>query len=303
MSLMQELGMLIGRHAGEARPQVAHTNIPGLIVAASSSPTEPLHHIFEPVFVLVVQGVKKIELGDSAFRYGIGEYLVVSVDLPISSRVDRASVDIPCLSVALTLKPAAIATLLLETAGDAVHSGEGNLAGLGVSNAPPELLDAVLRMLRLLDRPRDARVLAPSIEREILWWLLCGPQGGMVRQIGLADSRLSQITCAVRWIRANYARALRIDDLSELAGMSVSTFHRHFRAITTMTPLQYQKQVRLQEARVRLLSQADDAATIGFSVGYNSPSQFTREYSRFYGVTPGRDAARLKIDATTAENT
>lgn len=123
------------------------------------------------------------------------------------------------------------------------------------------------------------------------------------RQIGLADSRLSQITCTVRWIRANYAKTLRIDDLSEMAGMSISTFHRHFRAITTMTPLQYQRQIRLQEARVRLLSQADDAAMTGFSVGHNSPSQFSREYSRFYGVTPCRDAVRLKTNAANAENT
>jgi len=294
MSPMQELRTLIARYAGAERPATVHTHIPGLIVAASYAPTEPIHRVFEPVFVLVAQGSKKIMLGERAFRYGAGEYLVVSVDLPISSHVESASADRPCLSVGLTLKPATIATLLLEIAGNAPHVMESDLPGLGVSRAPQELFDAVLRLLRLLDRPRDALVLVPTVERELLWWLLNGPQGGMVRQIGLADSRLSQISHTIRWIRVNYAQTLRIKDLSEIAGMSISTFHRHFRAITTMTPIQYQKQVRLQEARVRLLSQPEDVATVGFSVGYNSPSQFSREYSRFYGVPPGRDAACLR---------
>lgn len=294
MSPMQELRALIARHAGAERPATVHTRIPGLIVAASYQPTEPIHHVFEPVFVLVAQGSKKVMLGDRAFRYGAGEYLVVSVDLPISSHVESASAARPCLSVGLMLKPATIATLLLEIAGSAQNMAESGPPGLGVSKAPHELLDAVLRLLRLLDRPKDAPVLISSVERELLWRLLSGPQGGMVRQIGLADSRLSQIGHTIRWIRANYSETLRIEQLSEMAGMSISTFHRHFRAITTMTPVQYQKQVRLQEARVRLLSQHEDVAAVGFSVGYNSPSQFSREYSRLYGIPPGRDAVRLR---------
>ncbi|MFL9913046.1 AraC family transcriptional regulator [Paraburkholderia sp. RL17-337-BIB-A] len=291
---MQELRTLIARHAGTKRPATVHTHIPGLVVSASYEPTEPIHHVFEPVFVLVAQGSKNVMLGDTAFKYGSGEYLVVSVDLPISSHVESASTDKPCQSVGLMLKPATVATLLLEIAGNAPSIPESNLPGLGVSKAPGELLDAVLRLLRLLDRPKDALVLVPSVERELLWWLLSGPQGGMVRQIGLADSRLSQIGHTIRWIQASYSETLRIEKLAEMARMSVSTFHRHFRAITTMTPVQYQKQVRLQEARVRLLSQQEDVAAVGFSVGYNSPSQFSREYSRFYGVSPGRDAIRLR---------
>jgi AraC-like DNA-binding protein len=301
MSPLRELRTLIARHAETGRRSVVPMHIPGLIVASVSSPTEPIHHVFEPVFVLVAQGAKKIMLGNRAFRYGAGEYLVVSVDLPIASHVESASADKPCLSIGLTLKPSTIATLLLEIAGNTPSVGEQDLPGLGVSKAPHELLDAVLRLLRLLDRPRDAPVLLPSVERELLWWLLCGPQGGMVRQIGLADSRLAQINHTIRWIRANYAETLRIEDLSEMARMSISTFHRHFRAITTMTPVQYQKQVRLQEARVRLVSQSEDVAAVGFSVGYNSPSQFSREYRRFYGISPGRDVARLRdIAARTA---
>jgi transcriptional regulator GlxA family with amidase domain len=169
---------------------------------------------------------------------------------------------------------------------------------MGVSKAPGELLDAVVRLLRLLDHPTDVPVLAPLIEREILWRLLCGEQGPMLRQIGLADSRLSQLSHAIRWIRANYAKMLRIEELAQMAAMSVSSFHRHFRAVTSMSPIQYQKQIRLQEARARLLAQSKDVAAVGFAVGYDSPSQFSREYSRVYGAPPGRDAARLRSAPT-----
>ncbi|QKJ88201.1 AraC family transcriptional regulator [Paramixta manurensis] len=294
MTPLQELSTLIARHAGPLRPAIVQTAIPGLVVSAQSTPSEPIHHVFEPMFVLVVQGTKKVMLGERVFRYGAGEYLVVSVELPIASHIEFATVNEPCLAVGLMLKPTMIASLLLERAGNMPRSAMVKHPGLGVSPASHEVGDAVLRLLRLLDRPDDAVVLAPAIEREILWWLLNGPQGAMVRQIGLADSRLARIGHAIRWIRANYAQLLRIEDLSALAGMSESSFHRHFRAITTMTPGQYQKQVRLQEARVRLLTHTDDVATIGFSVGYNSPSQFSREYSRFYGIPPGRDAIRLR---------
>lgn len=137
----------------------------------------------------------------------------------------------------------------------------------------------------------------PGIEREILWRLLHGEQGSLVRQIGLADSRLSQISHSIRWIRTHFAEALRVDDLASRAQMSLSTFHRHFRAVTAMTPIQYQKQVRLQEARARLIAESGDVASVGFAVGYDSPSQFSREYSRLFGVPPGRDAARLRTIA------
>jgi AraC-like DNA-binding protein len=294
MAPLQELRMLIARHAGGARPATVHTHIPGLIVSASYARTVPVHHVFEPVFVLVAQGSKQILLGGRRVRYGAGKYLVVTVDLPISSHVEAASAERPCLSVGLTINPASVASLLLQVAESLPEVADGSLAGLGVSNATPELIDAVLRLVRLLDRTKDAQVLASSVEREILWRLLTGPQGAMVRQIGLADSRLTQIGHTIRWIRANYAEKLRIDTLSAMAGVSVSTFHRQFRAITTMTPIQYLKQVRLQEARIRLLSRSVDVAGVGFSVGYNSPSQFSREYSRLYGSSPGRDAVRLR---------
>ncbi len=169
--------------------------------------------------------------------------------------------------------------------------------GFAVSDAPPELLDPILRLLRLFDRPRDIAVLAPMLEREILWRLLNGEQGWMVRQIGTADSSLSQIARAIRWIRAHFAESFRIEEPAREAHMSVATFYRHFRAVTAMSPLQYRKRIRLQHARARLMADSHDVAGVGFAVGYESPSQFSPEYSRMFGAPPGEDGARLKAGA------
>ena len=234
MGLMEpllEICSLIAGHAGAGEIASARTAIPGLHLAAASVTTEPINHVYEPVFGLVAQGAKSIVLGDKVFDYGAGQYLVVSVDLPITGHINVASEREPFLCMGLTLRPATIATLLLETA--ASDRSAVDTPGMGVSKAPGELLDAVVRLLRLLDHPRDAPVLAPLIEREILWRLLRGEQGAMLRQIGFADSRLSQISHAIRWIRANYAEMLRIEDLAQIAAMSVSSFHRHFRAATS----------------------------------------------------------------------
>jgi len=222
-------------------------------------------------------------------------YLIVSVDLPVISRVVEASGRQPYLGVAITLDPALIARLLLETsAGERVADEGDDPLGLAVSDAPPELLDPVLRLLRLLDRPEDVPVLRPMIEREILWRLLCGTQGALVRQIGLADSSLCHIRRAITVIRSRYAESLRVEDLAEVAGMSEASFYRHFKAVTAVSPLQYQKQIRLLEARARLIAGPQNVAAIGFDVGYESPSQFSREYRRQFGAPPSRDAVRLR---------
>jgi AraC-like DNA-binding protein len=289
MDSLLELCALIARHAG---PGQTTTPLPGVRLIASAVPTEPINGIYEPAFAVVAQGAKRTMLGNKIFEYGAGKYLVVSVDLPIVGNVVRASNEEPYLAFVSTLKPAAIAALLLETATS--DSGAAAPSGLAVSEASTELLDPIARLLRLLDRPDDVAVLGPMLEREILWRLLTGEQGGTVRQIGLADSRLSQVSRAIRWIRAHYAQTLRIEDLAQVAGMSASSFHRHFRAVTAMSPLQYQKQIRLQEARARLLADSEDVAAVGFAVGYDSPSQFSREYSRLFGASPGRDVARLR---------
>jgi AraC-like DNA-binding protein len=297
MEPLDELRLLITRHAKSPAAALAASGIKAVL---AESPTEIAHHVLEPMLAVVAQGAKRAVLGDSIYEYGAGQYLVVSVDLPIAGHVFQASRERPYLAAGFTLRPTTIATLLLEMAASERPSTEP--AGLGVSNAPRELLETVVRTLRMLDRPRDAAVLGPMLEREILWWLLNGEQGAMVRQIGLADSRLSQVSRAIRWIRVHHAEPIRIEALAEMAAMSASSLHRHFRAVTTMSPLQYQKLIRLQEARSRLLAASQDIAAVGLSVGYDSPSQFSREYSRLFGAPPGRDVARLRTDSIANES-
>ena len=286
---LSELKSLVARHA---RPGAPATVLAGVRATISRVPTEAIHCVNGPSLGLVVQGAKRTIVGDRVFEYGEGDFVVTSVDLPIASRIVRASADRPYLACGLDLDPAAIASLLLETPG--VDDLVATPCGMGVHAAPVELQEAMVRLLRLLAAPRDAPVLRPLIEREILWRLLCGPQGGRVRQIGLADSRLAQVRHAIRHIRQHYAEALSIGQLAGVAAMSESSFHRHFRAVTAMTPIQFQKQIRLQEARARLLADADDVAAVGYAVGYDSASQFSREYSRLFGAPPGRDVARLR---------
>jgi AraC-like DNA-binding protein len=256
-----------------------------------------------PILVIVAQGAKRTVLGNRRFEYADGQYFIVSVELPMTGSVTRANRTRPFLTFGLILQPVVIASLLLQA--PAIRFASGDVSSAAVSDMQDDLLDASVRLLRLLDSPEDAPILRDMIECEIHWRLLNSPQGAMVRQIGLANSRLSQIGRATHWIRTRYAEILCIEDLAQLSGMSVSSFHRHFRAVTTMTPLQYQKQIRLQEARARLISDAGDVAAVGFAVGYESPSQFNREYRRQFGNSPGRDAARLKtvsvLDHSLAE--
>jgi AraC-like DNA-binding protein len=264
----------------------------GLILGAASVPSVPIHGLCEPLLVIVAQGAKRVVLADRVFDNHAGQYLVVPLDLPVTSHVTEANEDAPFLGAALKIRPELVTSLLLEASSS--DCGFDEALVIGVSRAPAELLDAVVRLLRLIDRPSDIPILRPMIEREIVWRLLCGEQGGLVRQIGLADSGLSKISHATRWIREHYAETVRIEDLAERVAMSPTSFHRRFRAATAMSPLQYQKQIRLQEARSRLMTRADDVAHIGFSVGYDSPSQCTREYARSFGAPPSRDAAVLR---------
>jgi AraC-like DNA-binding protein len=297
MQHLAELRTLIARHATDDMNVRA---LPGIRLIRSTATTLPMHHVHEPAVGVIAQGAKRTLLNDRLFEYDAGKYMVVSIDLPACGHVCQASPEEPYLGFSMTLKPALIATLLIESATH--ERAPADPAGMAVSTATPELLDPMVRMVRLLDQPRDIGVLAPMIEREILWRLLAGEQGATVRQIGMVDSRLSQIKHAIGWIRTHYADAMRIEELADMAAMSVSSFHRHFRAVTAMSPLQYQKQIRLQEARTRLLAQAQDVAAVGFGVGYDSPSQFSREYSRLFGAPPGRDIARLRtLPAPTPE--
>lgn len=295
MSRLHELAALVRRHMGAASPEGAGPMLlPGLQIIASSAVTEAQQLVYEPMLCLILEGAKNTTLGADTHPYRAGQYLVVSADLPVSGQVIEA----PYLAVGVPLDPAMIAELLIETEGAIPETAP--VRALAVSDMDDDLIDTVTRLVRLLDRPREAAVLAPMIRRELMWRLLAGERADMMRQIGSAGGRLDQVRKAIRWLREHYAEPMRIERLAEVAGMSETSLHRHFKAVTAMSPLQYQKQVRLQEARNLLLSRGRDVAGIGFAVGYDSPSQFSREYSRLFGQPPGRDLERLRADPSLA---
>ena len=291
VALLAELRTLIGRHV---RPDET-TAIDGVLLSAATRPGEPRAASTGTVMAIIAQGSKRLAVGERVYDYGPGEYLVASVDLPITGHYTRASADEPALGFGLVLRPSEIASLMLDADASTPPRRVGAAPpGLGVADAPPELLDAAIRMLRLLDRPGDRAVLAPMIKRELLWRLLTGPLGESLRQIGLSDSTLTHVSRAVRWITQHYDEPFRVEDLARSCGMSASAFHRSFHAVTALSPIQFQKQIRLQKSRLLLLAGVADVASAGYRVGYDSASQFSREYRRQFGLPPGRDAARLR---------
>ena len=290
MSGLDTLRELIGRHAHNSHGPSA---IEGLMITATDAPTSLRSGIAEPSLALVVQGRKRTVSGDRVFDYAVGEFLITQLDLPVVGQVTTASAERPFLGIGLRLEPSEIAAMLLESAAT-LGGTSAPAPGIAVASAGAPLLDALAHLAGLLDAPQDVPVLAPLYRREVLWRLLTGPQGGVVRQIGLADGNLAHITRAVQWIRDHHDESIRIGQLAALAGMSESTFHRHFRAVTHMTPIQYQKAVRLQQARLALVSGGLDVAEVAHAVGYDSASQFSREYRRLFGAPPGQDAQRIR---------
>lgn len=294
---LDELRTLLVRHA---RPDWT-TAIDGVLISKVDEPNPPSPSTSGTVLALVAQGAKRLALGERVYEYRAGQYLVASVDLPVTGHFTEASTEHPALGFGLTLDPADVAELLLRSGpGDVPRTGGGALPGIAVSDAPDALLDAVVRLLRLLDEPRDQAVLAPLVKREILWRLITGEQGGIVRQLGLADSSLSHVARAVRWIRDHYTQPFRVEDVAQGSGMSVSAFYRNFQTVTAMSPIQFQKQIRLQEARLLLATHPNDITGVGHRVGYDNPSQFSREYRRQFGAPPSQDAARLRRSVRTA---
>jgi AraC-like DNA-binding protein len=297
---LSELRALIARHAmgGES------TAIEGVLVSAVHAPTEPMASTTGTVMALIAQGAKRLGIGDRMYEYRAGQYLVASVDLPITGHFSEASPHEPALGLGLVLRPPVIASLVLEAQGAAPAVAPRRPRSpappaLGVADASPELLDALIRILRLLDSPDDRPVLAPMIQREILWRLITGPLGASVRQIGVADSSLTSVSRAVRRIIERYDMPFRVEDLARSCGMSTSAFHRNFVAVTGLSPIQFQKQIRLQRSRLMLMAGGDDVAATGYRVGYQSASQFSREYRRQFGLPPGRDAHRLRTSSPT----
>lgn len=287
MSDLDDIRAIALRHAGRHNPA-----LPRVLIYRVDDLTAAAGLIYEPVVCLVLQGRKRTFIGDRVLEYGAGEYIVVAAELTAMGQVCQATSDEPYLALNLLLDPAVISTLLL----DMTRQPEPVLqSGFGVTVASPAQLETWRRFASLLDQPDEARVLSPHLEHELIFRLLMGPQGGLLRQIASSDSRLAHIRRAMAWIKAHYADHLSIDAMAEIAGMSVSVFHRRFKAVTGVSPLQYQKHIRLHEARRRLITERAEAASVGYAVGYESASQFSREYKRFFGAPPRRDADARQV--------
>jgi AraC-like DNA-binding protein len=297
MSMVEqgELAALIERYAPHEGSREVCDKV---AIIRANQPSEPTHGVFGAAMCVVAQGRKQVLSGGSVLFYDPMNYLVASVDLPVIGQVVEASPEQPYLCFRMDLDPAVIGDLLLQLGGEpalAMAQDAGPLVGaMAVSQVNPPLLDAVMRMVRLLETPRDAAVLAPLIEREILYRMLLGDQGPRLAQIARADGRMRQVKRAIGWITQHFNQPFSIEELAAEARMSPSALHRHFKAVTALSPLQYQKQIRLQEARKLILAQRLDAGSAGHAVGYDSPSQFSREYARLFGAPPLRDAARLR---------
>uniref|UniRef100_UPI0035CB11C0 AraC family transcriptional regulator n=1 Tax=uncultured Sphingomonas sp. TaxID=158754 RepID=UPI0035CB11C0 len=283
----------VARHTDGIRLQ---TSIPRVALGVSGVCSVPIMTVYEPMICMVLQGAKQVMIGDRLLRYDAASCFVASLELPATGCVIEASSERPYVVAALALDREILSGLIADL--PAVQPAQP-LAGFGVALVTPALLDAWDQLLALLDAPADIPFLAPAREREILYRLLQSGHGAMLRQIGREDSRLSQIRRAIDWIRRHFDQTLPVATLADLAGMSIPSFHRHFKAATAMSPLQYQKTLRLQAAR-RLLSTSTEAAKAAYAVGYESASQFSREYARFFGTPPSRDGARLHALAAEA---
>jgi len=291
---LQELRAL----ASKAENKRTETGIPGVAMVQGEIPEHKLAAVYDPMVNLILTGSKTMTVGDRTFHYDPATYFVMSVDLPAVGSVHPAATGEPYLAVSLTLDPTTLAGLIRDLPVKVCSE----LFGSGFSIAPvnADFLDAWIRMLRLMDRPNEIAVLAPVYEREILFRVLQGPLGWMLRDIASPDTALSRISLAINWIRQNFAQQIRVEALAEMAALSVSAFHRHFKAVTALSPLQYQKRVRLLHARSLLIAGQGNATSISFGVGYESPNQFSREYARLFGQPPSRDLAKATRDLRVA---
>lgn len=290
MPQIAELSDIIARHA--VADGMHASALPRLSLVRSCRPTDAVPTVYKPSLCIIAQGRKQVELGGRSYVYDPAKYLAVSVDLPLVGSILEASPQRPYLCLVLDIDLAVLSDLMLQHAPEPGPEPTG--PALGVSQVEPGLLDAAVRLARLLDTPRDAAALGPLAEREILYRLLFGGQAPMIWRIAAAESRLKQVSRAIAWLRENYAKPVSVERLAADVGMSPSSFHSHFKAATTMSPLQFRTRVRLQEARRMMVVEAMDAAGAGFAVGYESPSQFSRDYSRLYGAPPLKDALRLR---------
>jgi AraC-like DNA-binding protein len=269
------------------------TAIPGLQMFRRTSPTAPATATYEPSLAVVAQGRKRADLGRTTFIFDESRFLLTSLDLPVISQVIEASEEVPYLCFFLKLEISVVRELLSR---EEIHAPEApsNNPAMATGETTSELLDTCCRLVELLNTPLDIPVLSGLIQREIIYRILRGPEGARLRAIATLGDQSHRTAKAIAWVRANYAKPLRVEDLAKLAGMGVSTLHHHFRELTAMSPLQYQKQLRLHAARERMLMDGLDAASAAFEVGYESASQFSREYNRLFGQSPKRDIQTLR---------
>lgn len=296
-ALCAELAAIVGRWTPTDGGH--RTVVPELTLWRFSSPTAPAQVIQEPAIYVVVQGRKQVVVGGETYVYDPTQYLAVSLELPATSRVLEATSDAPYLCLTLRVDPRELAALIVETDRPAPRDDHDGRA-LYVSALEAPLLDGLLRLVRLLDTPQDIPVLAPLIRRELHYRLLQGDQQGRLAEIAIGDGRLRRVAGAITWMKEHYAEPLRVEDLARRANMSVSALHAHFSTVTGVSPIQYQKRLRLEEARRLLLSSATTAEAVSYEVGYESPSQFSREYARLFGQPPRRDAERLRARGVSA---
>ena len=266
---------------------------PGFHLARFSEPTQSVRSVYQPAFCFVVQGTKRALLGDEVFRYNPGHYLIFTVDLPVIFHVDEASKETPYFGFRLDLDPALVASVMMET-GVEKRKGDEGVKAIDVKGIDADLLNAVVRLVRLLDTPDERKVLAPLVTREIIYRLLIGGQGARLSHLLASAGDTLRISEAIGHLRENLDQPLKIENIARDLGMSVSGFHHHFKSVTAMSPLQFQKQLRLQEARRLMIGEDLDAASAGFRVGYDDPSYFSRDYKKLFGAPPHRDVAKMR---------
>jgi AraC-like DNA-binding protein len=289
--LRTALARKIASFIGSAEKRV--TDVPGLLLTRRTAPTAPVSATYEPSLAVVAQGRKRATLAGTTFIFDQSRYLLTSLDLPVICNVIEASEAVPYLCFVLKLEMPVVRELLSRDEIQAPEAASDSLA-MATGETTAELLDACCRLMDLLNTPQDIPFLSGLIQREIIYRILRGPEGARLRAIATLGDQSHRTAKAIAWVRTNYAKPLQVEDLAKIAAMGVSTLHHHFRALTAMSPLQYQKQLRLHAARERMLMDGLDAASAAFEVGYESASQFNREYSRFFGQPPMRDIRTLR---------
>ncbi|MBE9138661.1 AraC family transcriptional regulator [Nodosilinea sp. LEGE 07088] len=288
-----ELAARVARHT-DGRGNGIHPTAIAQLEFMRDDASTTICNVYEPAIAIVVQGKKEIWLGEETYHYGVAQYLVVSVELPVRGFIVEATPEQPYLGFLLKLSPLELFDIVAQVQ-PRTATPESSCRGLFVSDVDLPLIDCALRLTQLLNTPQDIPFLAPMIIREIYYRLLTGEQGEAIRQIATSGSNMQRIAGAIERIKAGFAQSLRVEALAAQANMSTSSFHRHFKSVTSMSPLQYQKQLRLLEARRLMLAENADATHAAYQVGYESPSQFSREYSRMFGVPPIQDIQRLRI--------